>query len=144
MLAIVVAKEQREVSFGDLFSDLSKLHLDNEGLLAHVDDIILESKIEIDALPDPVSLVIARLLVSAIAAESELLERESDRSVSLGACEFFALTEENANWAGLSDSAVLDRLLRISDGHGAGLTSRAMPEAIEKEIVKLRKAWNAS
>lgn len=144
MLSIVVVKEQCEVSFGDLFSDLSELRLDNEGLLAHVDDMIFQANIAIDEIPDPVSIVIARLLVGAVAVESELLETQSDRPVSLSACEFFALTDENANWAGLSDTAVLDRLLRISRNRDSATTGRTMPEALEKEVDKMRKAWNGS
>ena len=144
MLSIVVAKEQLDLSFGDLFSDLSKLQMDNESLLAHVDDLTLKSIVDIGAVTDPVSLVIARLLVSAISAQSDLLERETDRTTSLRVCEFFAVTEDSANWSGLSDTAVLDRLLRISGDLESASRHQAMPEALLKEISKLRNVWNAS
>lgn len=139
-VSIVVLKEIRDVAYGDLLSELSKLNLGNEELLSAIDGWIFARVGDFREVHEPDSLVVARLIVKAISAESELLERESDRQTSLSVCEFLSLTEENANWSGLSDSVVLDRLLKLSsmaDGRGTS----PIPEVLQKEIDRLRDMW---
>ncbi len=143
-VSIVVLKEQRGNSYGNLFSELAQLNLDNESLLAHVDDAVITSVGDVQEIADPLSLVIARLLVSAIAVQSEVLESETDRPFSLGLCEFMAITDENMKWSSLSDTKVLERLLHISEKLGLGEPARTRPEAILKELDKLRRTWNGS
>jgi hypothetical protein len=44
----------------------------------------------------------------------------------------------------LSDTKVLERLLHISEKLGLGEPARTRPEAILKELDKLRRTWNGS
>lgn len=142
VVSIVVLKEQGGRPYGNLFSELAQLNLDNESLLAHVDDAVIAAVGDVNEIADPLSLVIARLLVSAIAVQGEVLESETDRQFSLGVCEFLAVTDGNMRWSGLSDTEVLERLLRMNEKFGSGEPARALPEAIAKELDKLRRAWD--
>jgi hypothetical protein len=98
----------------------------------------------VQEIADPLSLVIARLLVSAIAVQGDVLESETDRPLSLGLCEFMAIADENMKWSSLSDTKVLERLLHMSEKLGLGEPARTRPEAILKELDKLRRTWNGS
>ncbi len=137
-VALVVLKEVAEIPYGDLFSSFTEFPRSDEELLAVVDERVLSIVGDPDRIAEPASLVVARLLVQALNWESELLEAESDRKKALVFGEFFSLTDENANWAGMADVAVVDRLLKISGrDDGAPLV-----EGVEKAIEGLRGLWS--
>lgn len=137
-VALVVLKEVAEIPYGDLFNSFTEFPGSDEELLAAVDDRVLSIAGDPDRIVEPVSLVVARLLVQALNSESELLETESDRMKALVYGEFFSLTDANANWAGMTDVAVVDRLLKISGrDDGAPLV-----EGVERAIRGLRELWS--
>lgn len=137
-VALVVLKEVSETPYGDLFSSFAEFPGSDEELLAAVDDRVLSIVGDPDRIAEPVSLVVARLLVQALNSESELLEAESDRMKALVYGEFFSLTDGGANWGGMTDVAVIDRLLKISGKEvGAPLV-----EGVERAIQGLRGLWS--
>ena len=136
-VALVVLKEVQAIPYGDLFGGLSDFRGTDEELLAALDDRVLSFAGDPDGISEPVSLVIARLLVQALNSESELLETGSDRARALTYGEFFSMTDENSNWAGMSDVAVVDRLIKIS-GRNNG---QPLVEGVENAIKGLRELW---
>ena len=117
-------EEARNSGYGDLFSSLTDEVRTNEELLMHLDNLCKSLSPSLDLKP-PKSVVIIRALGKAY--EETNRQRANDDLESLSLSEFLIETEESANWAGLSDSVVLKRLLAISPED-----AEAAKQAIEK------------
>lgn len=122
---IGILEKQNNCGFGDLFSLLADESRTNVELLRHLDDMSRELDSPLESLQPTDSILILRALGWALEKVND--DRKEDDQVSLTLGGFFFETEQSANWAGLSDQAILRRLLAI-----APETAETQQKAISK------------
>ena len=109
---IAVLEQGLNAGYGDLFSTLGQEEHTNIELLEVLDARCRLLQANGTKLIAPSSTVVVRALGRALDKHNEPIKREDGQPLSLG--QFLAATEETANWAGMTNQAVLTRLLTIA------------------------------
>jgi|GEM_PF-6060796 len=111
LMTLGVASDLTESGYGDLLTTLSNSGEDEIDLLDHLDRVVRREQADATRIAPPSHIVILRALGRAF--EKINADRIKDEIPALNFSEFLRETEENSNWAGLSDKDVLRRLLVI-------------------------------
>jgi hypothetical protein len=142
-VTMIVLKEATEISLGDLLSETSRCELSDEDLLEFLDNRVKRTLGTFDRIETPEGLLVARFLSEAFEVEMRQAEEGGQRSTLISVCDVLRMTEESANWSGLADLSVVDRLKRIIEV-GAADTARSKQiksEAVIKAEKTLREKW---
>ena len=109
---IGIVEKANNCGYGDLFSTLSSDSRTNIELLSDLDEMAKGFDVPLTTLQPTDSVLILRALGWALEKVNE--ERKQEDQTPLTLSGFLFETEQSANWSGLSDQAILRRLLAIS------------------------------
>jgi hypothetical protein len=106
-LAVLVADGS---DYGDLLEQCSRLNLDNEQLLDHLDSLVETAKANKEKL-DKISLIPRELVVAYMKKKADSMKSDMRMPTM---CQFLNSMNDSNNFAGNSDETILTRLLAVS------------------------------